>query len=96
MDFGRSDMWSERIPVLRDLKAKLGELPLQGVIEIWKVPGIIGNGERLVQVYVARKLVNETPYLKKKETPRNKIVNEIIEGESLVDYVVIKYKENYI
>ena len=45
---------------------------------------------------MARKLVNETPYLKKKETPRNKIVNEIIEGESLVDYVVIKYKENYI
>lgn len=84
---------SERVIVLGDLNARVGDRPVQGVLGSFGVQGVNGNGETLVQLCVENELVIGNTWFKKRDV--HKYTWERMGGDdkALMDYVLVRKRD---
>lgn len=80
---------NERIVVLGDLNAKVGDRGVDGVIGKYGVPGVNENGERLVEVCIERRLSVGNTWFQKRMIQKYTREGENGQERSLIDYVLV-------
>ena len=80
---------NERIVVLGDLNAKVGDRVVEGVIGKYGVPGVNENGERLVEVCIERRLSVGNTWFQKRMIQKYTREGENGQERSLIDYVLV-------
>ena len=80
---------NERIVVLGDLNAKVGDRGVDGVIGKYGVPGVNENGERLVEVCIERRLSVGNTWFQKRMIQKYTRERENGQERSLIDYVLV-------
>ena len=82
----------ERVIVLGDLNAKVGEREIDGVVGKFGVPGVNENGECLVEMCVERGLIVGNTWFQKKMIHKYTWERDNGDERSLIDYVLIESK----
>ena len=80
---------NERVVVLGDLNAKVGDREREGVVGKYGVPGVNENGERLVEVCAERKMIIGNTWFQKKLIHKYTREGENGQEKSLIDYVLV-------
>ena len=83
---------NERIILLGDLNAKVGDHEREGVLGRYGVPGMNENGERLVEVCTERRLIVGNTWFQKKLIAKYTREGENGQERSLIDYVIVDEK----
>ena len=79
----------ERVVVLGDLNARVGEEPVEGVIGEFGVPGVNENGEKLVDLCIERELVIGNTWFKKRDIHKYTWESGVDGQRALMDYVLV-------
>ena len=80
---------NERIIVMGDMNAKVGDREREGVIGKFGVPGVNENGERLVEVCAERRMIVGNTWFQKKLIQKYTREGEAGQERSLIDYVLV-------
>ena len=83
---------NERVIVLGDMNAKVGDREREGVIGKHGVPGVNENGERLVEVCMERRMIIGNTWFQKKLIQKYTREGENGQERSLIDYVLVDEK----
>jgi len=78
----------ERLVVLGDINAKVGDRDQDGVVGKLVVPGVNENGKCLVEICAERGLIFENTWFKKKVIHKYTWEREHEDEKNLIDYVV--------
>lgn len=83
------------VVLLGDLNARVGDVPVEGVVGKYGVPGINENGERLIRLCMERELVVGNTWYEKKLKHKYTWVrqeNGRVVDRALMDYVIVSKK----
>ena len=80
----------ERVIVLGDLNAKVGDREIEGVIGKYGVPGVNENGESLIEMCNERSMIVGNTYFEKKLIYKYTWERENGGERSLIDYVLVE------
>ena len=80
---------NERVIVLGDMNAKVGDRVREGVLGKYGVPGVNENGERLVEVCTERRMIIGNTWFQKKLIHKYTREGENGQERSLIDYVLV-------
>ena len=83
---------NERIVILGDMNAKVGDRERDGVLGKYGVPGINENGERLVEMCTERRMIIGNTWFKKRMIHKYTREGENGQERSLIDYVLVDEK----
>ena len=79
----------ERVVVLGDMNAKVGDREIDGITGKFGVPGVNENGEKLVEMCAERDLIVGNTWFQKKMIHKYTWVRDNGEERSLIDYVLV-------
>ena len=83
---------NERIVILGDMNAKVGDRAKDGVLGKHGVPGVNENGERLVEMCTERRMIIGNTWFKKRMIHKYTREGENGQERSLIDYVLVDEK----
>ena len=83
---------NERVIVLGDMNAKVGDRIREGILGKHGVPGVNENGERLLEVCTERRLIIGNTWFQKKLVHKFTREGENGQERSLIDYVLVDEK----
>ena len=80
---------NERVIVMGDMNAKVGDHEREGVTGKYGVPGVNENGERLMEVCVERRMIVGNTWFQKRLIQKYTREGEGGQERSLIDYVLV-------
>merc|ERR1712002_118694 len=80
---------NERVIVMGDMNAKVGDREREGVTVKYGVPDVNENGERLVEVCAERRMSVGNTWFQKRLCQKYTREGEGGQGRSLIDYVLV-------
>ena len=80
---------NERVIVMGDMNAKVGDREREGVTGKYGVPGVNENGDRLVEVCAERRMIVGNTWFQKKLCQKYTREGEGGQERSLIDYVLV-------
>ena len=83
------------VVVLGDLNARVGDVPVPGVVGRYGVPGRNESGERMLEMCVEREMVVMNTWFEKKNIHKYtwaRVSNGIVVERALMDYVLVQRK----